>query len=86
MNTTVHPPRRSPRHYTGALLPFDFVVALVHRTRWTARDRAIDRIVRDSEAMPFPPEIRRYLRMQALTLLPRFDGSSFYGDEEAEDA
>lgn len=84
MNTAVHPTRRSPRHYTGSLLPFDFVVALVHRTRWTARHRAIDKIVQDSERLPFPAEIRRSMRMEAITLLPGFDGSSFYVDEEAE--
>ena len=85
MTATVHSPRRSARSYTGALLPFDFVVALVHRARWAARSAAIDRVVRDSEALPFPPEIRRDMRQQALSLLPAFDGSSFYGDEEADD-
>ena len=84
MKHNVHSPRRSA-HYAGYLHHFDFIALLVHRARWAARSAAIDRVVRDSEALPFPPEIRRDMRQQALSLLPAFDGSSFYGDEEADD-
>lgn len=76
--------RRSP-HYAGYLKYFDFIAILVHRARWTARHAAIDQIVRDSEDLPFPREIRDHIRREALAILPGIGLESLYGTEEAED-
>jgi hypothetical protein len=85
MSNDVHSPRRSP-YYDGYLKHFDFIALLVNRARWAARHAAVDRLVEDSEDLPFPPEIRRYMRQQAIVVLTGLDGGSLYGDEEDEEA
>lgn len=76
---------RRSGHYVGNLQHFDFIAILVNRARWAARHAAIDRIVRDSESLPFPPDIRRYMRQQAIAVLPGLGAASLYGDEGADD-
>ena len=67
----------------SSLVPFDFAAILIERGQSMRRNRAIDRVVRDSFELPVTADQRREIVSFAIAVLVELgDGRVSFEDEE----